>query len=190
MAMFSSSAKSEDECAEVVSNGDGAVEIQRRRSEQLTTIHVHNFPLDCVRAVLHYCYHGCLDGDDGEEDGWEKGRHSEGRDVQIFQLADKCGVVGLKEMMEGRLARKVTHSNVVQIALLADTHSAPGLKKVCCFMLVHVVCNLWYRYFSLRHAFRWWPRRVSWCWRVPTGSRWRRRSPVSPRNCLRESCVP
>jgi len=132
MAMFSSSAKSEEECAEVVSSGEGAVEIQRRRSEQLTTIHVHNFPLDCVRAVLHYCYHGCLLDDDGDgEEGWERGRHREGRDVQIFQLADKCGVVGLKEMMEGRLAKKVTHSNVVQMALLADTHSAPGLKKAC-----------------------------------------------------------
>jgi len=134
MAMFSSTSsanRSDDECAEVVqSEGEGAVETQRRRSEgQLTTtIHVHNFPLDCVRAVLHYCYHGCLDC--GDDDG-EEGRRREGRDVQIFQLADKCGVVGLKELMEGRLAKKVAPSNVVQMALLADTHSAPGLKKAC-----------------------------------------------------------
>jgi hypothetical protein len=53
MAMFSSSAKSEDECAEVVSNGEGAVEIQRRRSEQLTTIHVHNGHA-LVRAPFHH----------------------------------------------------------------------------------------------------------------------------------------
>ncbi len=84
-------------------------------------VEINDFRPEPVRALLHYCYQGRLD--DATKDGDDV--------VEIFQLADKYCIDDLKALLERHfIDKRLTVENVIDLAVLADTHSAGNLKKV------------------------------------------------------------
>jgi hypothetical protein len=74
-----------------------------------------------MRALIRYCYQGHLDDATMDGDGA----------VEIFKLADKYLIDDLKAHMEKYFIRKrLCVENVIEMAVLADAHSAVKLKKV------------------------------------------------------------
>ncbi len=79
-----------------------------------------------MRAVLRFCYLGTLDNAtmDGE---WA---------TEIFELADKFRIDDLKALLEKHfIDRTLNVENVVEMAALADSHSAPKLMEVGSLMI-------------------------------------------------------
>ncbi len=74
-----------------------------------------------MRALVHYCYQGQLD--DATMDGkWA---------VETFELADRYCVAGLKGQLEKHFVdKRLSKENVVAMAVLADTYTAPKLREV------------------------------------------------------------
>jgi hypothetical protein len=76
-----------------------------------------------MRALVRYCYQGQLDTEtmDGEGEGA----------VETFKLADRYCIAGLKALLEKHFAdKRLSVENVVALAVLADTYTAPKLKEV------------------------------------------------------------
>jgi speckle-type POZ protein len=74
-----------------------------------------------MRAVVRYCYLGCLDAAAMEDNCA----------VEIFKLADRYCIKGLKSILERHfLEKRLSKENVIALAVLADAHSAPKLKEV------------------------------------------------------------
>jgi hypothetical protein len=74
-----------------------------------------------MRALVRYCYQGLLDDATKDGDGA----------VEIFQLADKYLIDDLKTQLEEHfIDKRLSVGNVIEMAKLADMHSAPKLKKV------------------------------------------------------------
>ncbi len=74
-----------------------------------------------MRALICYCYQGFLD--DATKDG-------EGA-VEIFKLADKYCIDNLKAALEGHFTdKRLSVENVIEMAKLADAHSAGKLMEV------------------------------------------------------------
>jgi hypothetical protein len=74
-----------------------------------------------MRALVRYCYQGQLDTETMDGEGA----------VEIFKLADRYCIAGLKALLEKHFANKrLSVENVVTMAVLADMHSAPKLKEV------------------------------------------------------------
>jgi hypothetical protein len=88
-------------------------------------IEISDFPPEPVRALVRFCYQGFLDDATMDGDGA----------VEIFQLADKYLIDDLKATLEEHFINKrLSVGNVIEMAKLADMHSAPKLKKVGSFI--------------------------------------------------------
>jgi hypothetical protein len=95
---------------------------QEAEEFQSGTIKVTDFKQpEPMRALVRYCYQGQLD--DATMDGeWA---------VEIFKLADRYCVAGLKGQLEKHFVdKRLSKENVVAMAVLADTYTAPKLKEV------------------------------------------------------------
>ncbi len=73
-----------------------------------------------MRAVVRYCYQGLLD---------DATLHGDGA-VEIFKLADRYCIAGLKALLEKYFDKGLSVENVVAMAVLADTYTALKLKEV------------------------------------------------------------
>ncbi len=83
-------------------------------------VEISDFHPEPVHAMVRYCYEAhidaaTLDGEWGEE---------------VFQLADKYDIDQLKAHIEKHFEKKLTAENILKMAVLADSHSAPRLRKV------------------------------------------------------------
>jgi len=85
-------------------------------------VHEKLFPVvEAVRAFL-ICY--TTDGDYASKVGNETV-------AMVFQIAGEYLMGELKSAMEKRLIKNLSTANVVEMASLADAHSAQGLRKAC-----------------------------------------------------------
>jgi len=88
-------------------------------------VHEKLFPVPiAVYGLIVYCYCYCYDGD-------MTGMVVDETVVTVFKLADKYLMDELKSAMEKRLVENLSIANVVEMAVLADTHSVQDLRKAC-----------------------------------------------------------
>ncbi len=84
-------------------------------------IKISDFHPESVRAMISYCYQGYLDNATMDSE-WA---------VEIFKLADKYWIDDLKAQLEEHfIDKRLSRGNVIEMAKLADAHSAKKLKKV------------------------------------------------------------
>jgi hypothetical protein len=86
-----------------------------------------------MRALVRYCYQGQLDAATMDGEGA----------VEIFKLADRYCIAGLKALLERHfIEKRLSEENVVAMAVLADTYTAPTLKEVGSPVFVHCLISL------------------------------------------------
>jgi len=83
-------------------------------------INIVDFEAEHVKAMLEFIYTGVVNQ-----------RVLAKSPESIFAIADKYAIMPLRSHMQHYLASIVNKNNLVSISLIADTHFAPNLKKVC-----------------------------------------------------------
>ncbi|KAI1708255.1 BTB/POZ domain-containing protein [Ditylenchus destructor] len=83
-------------------------------------VEISDFSADSISAMLEYLYTGSVNDELIDTLG-----------LELLALADKYGIIPLKETCEDYLASTLTTANVLQAATLADRNSAAKLKQAC-----------------------------------------------------------